>query len=1027
MSQIKNKPEEFVKTNQADQKAGESHEFGYWKSLKDISTSDDYDRYLKQSEHHEDNGLSRRNFLSLVAASVALAGLEGCKKPVQKIIPYVEAEIATVPGIPKHYASTMPFKNNALGVIIENHDERPVRVNGNEKHPSSMGKSNSFSQATTLNMYDPDRSRGVRLNGKKVDWSDYVKYGQSINNKNGKGLAVLSQESSSPTMQFMHNEFKKAYPEADWVVYEPINNENLYKGIEKAFGKKLQPFNRLENAQTILSIGSDFLGVEDNSIYHTRKFALNRDLKDEKSTMNRFYAVESFMTPTGSSADHRLNVPRHEFGIVLKELAGELKKLGLNINAKSMKTSNHLWIKTVAEDLMKDKGQSIIIGGSDLSPELHCLIAGINNQLEAPIDYYPLDRSHVTSMKNFKALCEKMRKGLVDNLIILGGNPVYDAPADYNFEGGLSNVKSSVHLSDFYDETSKHCQWNIAQAHFFEAWGDAMTYDGYASVIQPQIRPLFDSRSALQVLTPVVFKEDRSSYDTIKKVWKDGIVKKSNFERNWEKILHDGVYDKSLIKSKNVRPAKKVSTAVLSKDQTLESDKFEIIFTPSSSVYDGRYANNGWLQEIPKPITSLTWDNVAFISMKVAKKLNIKNGQMIQVSLGNASIKVPAWIVPGQNKKTITLELGYGREFSGRIGSGVGFNVYPLRTSTNMGCAMNASIKVLNETYPIASTQDHYGFEEDKLAAPGFSNLSGDEVQSRIPDLVKQSTLEEYKKHPEFVQDIVESHKPDKKRSWADHSMYNIEPEYDYSKGNQWGMSIDLTSCTSCNACSIACQSENNIPVVGKQQVMNGREMHWIRIDNYFSGDPDNPEVSTQSVACVHCELAPCEQVCPVGATTHSTDGTNQMTYNRCLGTRYCANNCPYKVRKFNFYNYTRDLPEVVQMAMNPDVSMRFRGVMEKCTYCYQRVSEARIKAENEHRELVDGDIKVACAQSCPADAIKFGDINDPNSEVSKAKRRNRDYALLGQLGTSPRTTYLAKIRNQNPKLSSGSHQGGHH
>ena len=1027
MSQIKNKSEEFVKTNQADQKAGESHEFGYWKSLKDISTSDDYDRYLKQSEHHEDNGLSRRNFLSLVAASVALAGLEGCKKPVQKIIPYVEAEIATIPGIPKHYASTMPFKNNALGVIIENHDERPVRVNGNEKHPSSMGKSNSFSQATTLDMYDPDRSRGVRLNGKKADWSEYVKYGQSINNKNGKGLAVLSQESSSPTMQFMHNEFKKTYPNADWVIYEPINNENLYKGIEKAFGKKLQPFNRLENAQTILSIGSDFLGVEDNSIYHTRKFALNRDLKDEKSTMNRFYAVESFMTPTGSSADHRLNVPRHEFGIVLKELAGELKKLGLNINAKSMKTSNHLWIKTVAEDLMKDKGQSIIIGGSDLSPELHCLIAGINSQLEAPIDYYPLDRSHVTSMKDFKALCEKMRKGLVDNLIILGGNPVYDAPADYNFEVGLSNVKSSVHLSDFYDETSKHCQWNIAQAHFFEAWGDAMTYDGYASVIQPQIRPLFDSKSALQVLTPVVFKEDRSSYDTIKKVWKDGIVKESNFERNWEKILHDGVYDKSLIKSKKVRSAKKVSTAVLSKDQTLESDKFEIIFTPSSSVYDGRYANNGWLQEIPKPITSLTWDNVAFISMKVAKKLNIRNGQMIQVSLGNASIKVPAWIVPGQNKKTITLELGYGREFSGRIGNGVGFNVYPLRTSTNMGCAMNASMKVLNETYPIANTQDHYGFEEDKLAAPGFSNLSGDEVQSRIPDLVKQSTLEEYKKHPEFVQDIVESHKPDKKRSWADHSMYNIEPEYDYSKGNQWGMSIDLTSCTSCNACSIACQSENNIPVVGKQQVMNGREMHWIRIDNYFSGDPDNPAISTQSVACVHCELAPCEQVCPVEATTHSTDGTNQMTYNRCLGTRYCANNCPYKVRKFNFYNYTRDLPEVVQMAMNPDVSMRFRGVMEKCTYCYQRVSEARIKAENEHRELVDGDIKVACAQSCPADAIKFGDINDPNSEVSKAKRRNRDYALLGQLGTSPRTTYLAKIRNQNPKLSSGSHQGGHH
>jgi Fe-S-cluster-containing dehydrogenase component/anaerobic selenocysteine-containing dehydrogenase len=1027
MSQVKNKSNEFVETNQINGTTAQSHEFGYWKSLKDISSSDDYSKYLKQSEHHEDNGLSRRNFLSLVAASVALAGLEGCKKPVQKIIPYVEAEVATIPGIPKHYASTIPFKNNALGVIIENHDERPVKIEGNEKHPASMGKSNSFSQATTLDMYDPDRSRGVRRNGKKVNWSDFVNYTQSIADSKGKGLAVLTQETSSPTMQFMYEEFKKTHPQADWVVYEPINNQNLYDGIEMAFGKKLQPFNRLENAQTILSIGSDFLGVEDNGVYHTRKFAQNREIEDEKSTMNRLYVVESSMTPTGSSADHRLNLPNYQFRNMLEELAGELKKLGLNIDAKPIKSSNHLWIKTVAEDLMKNKGESIIIGGSDLSSDMHCLIAGINNQLKAPIDYYPLTSAQLTSMNDFSLLCNKMAKGLINNLIILGGNPAYDAPADYKFKESIKKVKSTVHLSNIYDETSKLCEWNIAQAHFFETWGDAMTYDGFASIIQPQIRPLFDSKSAIQVLSSIIYSQDKSSYDTVKNVWKNNIVKGSNFERKWEKILHDGLHSKPLLKSVKVRNQKKVSTSALSKVGTLESNKFEIVFAPSSSVYDGRYANNGWLQEIPKPITSLTWDNAAFVSMKVAKKLNIKNGQMIEITINNETIKIPAWIVPGQNQKTITLELGYGREFSGRIGDGVGFNVYPLRTSVNMGTAMNAEIKTLEETYPLASTQEHYGLEEDKLAAPGFSDLSTNEVQSRIPDLVKQSTLDEYQKNPEFVQDIVEEHKPDKNRSWADHSMYNPEPEFDYSKGHQWGMSIDLTSCTSCNACSIACQSENNIPVVGKQQVMNGREMHWIRIDNYFSGDPDNPEVSTQSVACVHCELAPCEQVCPVGATTHSTDGVNQMTYNRCLGTRYCANNCPYKVRKFNFYNYTRDLPEVVQMAMNPDVSMRFRGVMEKCTYCYQRVSEARISAKNENRDLVDGDIKVACAQSCPADAIKFGDINDPNSEVSKAKRRNRDYALLGQLGTSPRTTYLAKIRNQNPKLSSGNHQGAHH
>ena len=430
------------------------------------------------------------------------------------------------------------------------------------------------------------------------------------------------------------------------------------------------------------------------------------------------------------------------------------------------------------------------------------------------------------------------------------------------------------------------------------------------------------------------------------------------------------------------------------------------------------------MQEIPKPITSLTWDNAALISMKVAKKLNIKNGQMLEISVGDKSINIPAFITPGQNQKSITLELGYGRKFNGRIGNEVGFNVYPLRNSGSPSFILNGSIKVLNETYPLASTQDHHGLEDDKYAAPGFDDLANKEVQSRIPELVKQSTLDYYKDNPDWVQKKVEQHKPDKKRSWADHSMYN--PDWDYSKGPQWGMSIDLTSCTSCNACSIACQSENNIPVVGKQQVMNGREMHWIRIDNYFAGDPDNPEVSTQSVACVHCELAPCESVCPVAATTHSSDGVNQMTYNRCLGTRYCANNCPYKVRKFNFYNYTRDLPEVVQMAMNPDVSIRFRGVMEKCTYCYQRISSARITAENEGREIKDGDFQVACQQSCPADAIKFGDINDPNSEVSKAKGRNRDYALLAHLGTAPRTTYLAKIRNQNPMLVSESQNGSY-
>ena len=1023
MSQIEKKNQEFVKTNSHVLEDTSNQEFGYWKSLKDISSEDDYNRFLKQSEHNVDNGLSRRNFLSLIAASVALAGLEGCKKPVQKIIPYVEAEIGTIPGIPKYYASTLPFKNNALGVVIENHDERPVKVEGNEKHPTSLGKSNSFAQASTLEMYDPDRARGVKFKGKKVDWNEYLNFAKSINDGNGKGLAVLMQESSSPTIKSIQEDFKKNLPNADWVVYESVNNENLYDGIELAFSKRLQPLYRLEKAQIIVSLGSDFLGVDDNNIYHTRKFAQNRNIVDENSTMNRLYVAESSISSTGSSADHRLNVPQHEMENLLAELAYELKQLGLRIEAKKVKSSNNLWVKAAAKDLFDGRGESIIIGGSSLSKEFHQLIALINYNLKAPIDYYPLNMSQVSSVKNFESLCKDMKDGKINNLIILGANPVYDSPVDFDFAESLKKVKNSVHLTNIIDETSKLCSWNIAMNHYFECWGDAMTYDGHVSIVQPQIMPLFDSKSIIQVLSPIVHSKEQSAYDTVKNVWKSKIVKSGNFEREWDKVLHDGLYKKPILKKVNVRPASKISTAVLN-NYSLDNDKFEIVFCPSSSVYDGRYANNGWLQEIPKPITSLTWDNAALISMKVAKKLNIKNGQMLEISVGDNSINIPAFITPGQNQKSITLELGYGRKFNGRIGNEVGFNVYPLRSSDSPSFILNGSIKVLNETYPLASTQDHHGLEDDKYAAPGFDDLANKETQSRIPELVKQSTLDYYKDNPDWVQKKVEQHKPDKKRSWADHSMYN--PDWDYSKGPQWGMSIDLTSCTSCNACSIACQSENNIPVVGKQQVMNGREMHWIRIDNYFAGDPDNPEVSTQSVACVHCELAPCESVCPVAATTHSSDGVNQMTYNRCLGTRYCANNCPYKVRKFNFYNYTRDLPEVVQMAMNPDVSIRFRGVMEKCTYCYQRISSARITAENEGREIKDGDFQVACQQSCPADAIKFGDINDPNSEVSKAKRRNRDYALLAHLGTAPRTTYLAKIRNQNPMLVSKSQNGSY-
>ena len=656
MSQIDKKNQEFVKTNSHEYANADNHEFGYWKSLKDISSDQDYERYLKQSEHNVDNSISRRNFLSLIAASVALAGLEGCKKPVQKIIPYVEAEIGTIPGIPKYYASTLPFKNNALGVVIENHDERPVKVEGNDKHPTSLGKSNSFAQASTLDMYDPDRLRGLKFNGKKAQWTEYIEYAKSLKRNDGRGLAILSQESSSPTINSMKKELMKKLPKASWVVYEPINNENLYDGIKKAFGRKLQPFFRLEHAQTILSIGSDFMGVDDNNIYHTRKFAQNRDLVDENSTMNRLYVAESSISSTGSSADHRLNVPNHKLREILLELAYELKVLGLKIDAKKFKSSNNLWVKAAAEDLMKHKGgESIILGGTQLSSDVHHLIASINYVLQAPIDYYPLDRSQISSTNQFAKLCSRMKKGEVEHLVILGANPVYDSPADFEFRKLIKNVPSTVHLTNIIDETSKMCQWNIALTHYFECWGDAMTYDGFASVVQPQIMPLFDSKSVIQVLSPIIYDEEKSSYDIVKSVWKSNIIKESNFDRKWEKVLHDGIYNKPLHQKQKIKSSKP-NSKIIDKLEKLEDGKFEVVFSPSSSVYDGRFSNNGWLQEIPKPITSLTWDNAALISMKVAKKLNVKNGQYIEISLNGKTIKLPVWITPGQNNKTITLE-----------------------------------------------------------------------------------------------------------------------------------------------------------------------------------------------------------------------------------------------------------------------------------------------------------------------------------------------------------------------------------
>ena len=667
------------------------------------------------------------------------------------------------------------------------------------------------------------------------------------------------------------------------------------------------------------------------------------------------------------------------------------------------------WITVLARDLIHNKGKSLVVGGRRQPAEVHTLIALINEVLSntnKTVSYTANPDMQASSLKSFMNLNKAMKEGKIESLIILGGNPVYQAPADVDFAAGLKKVNYSVHLSSHVDETSANTTWHIPEAHFLESWGDVSGYGG-AGIIQPLIAPLFDGKSDIDVLADLVSDEEVWAYGVVQETW-TGILGAAGFEKAWRKVVHDGFLTSTRETPVAMNKSRAQGVVSMSRyySSTVSGNEMEVIFTASFSNFDGRYANNGWMQELPDPVTKVTWDNVALLSANTAKQLGVKNEDRLKVSTSGVDVVLPVWIQPGMADNTLALELGYGREI-GRVSTGVGANVGVLRYASGMNIASGFTAEKALGTHTLACVQDHHGFDEEKLAA--------DAIQERLPAIVRESTLSDYQKDPEFAMAFAE--KNELKGMWKEH---------DYGEGNQWGMSIDLTSCTGCSACTIACQSENNIPIIGKDEVSNGRDMSWIRLDRYYTGDVEDPEMVFQPIACQHCEMAPCEGVCPVAATTHSEEGLNEMAYNRCIGTRYCANNCPYKVRRFNFFNYTKDVPEIVEMAMNPDVSIRFRGVMEKCTFCVQRINVAKIEVKNEGRGLEDGDIVVACQQACPTDAIAFGNINDPNSEVSKVKAQNRDYALLGELNLQPRTSYGAKLRNPNPDLEAEHHAAEH-
>ncbi|MDZ7690113.1 MAG: TAT-variant-translocated molybdopterin oxidoreductase [Balneolaceae bacterium] len=1014
--------------------ANEAKKANYWKSLNELAKNEEYEKFVER-EFPEDatelnDKVSRRSFLRVMGASIALAGFASCRRPVQKILPYSNQPEEVIPGEPLYYASAMPFQDALTGIVIENHEGRPTKIEGNEMHPASMGSSSIFNQGSILNMYDPDRSRFVRQDGERSSYNDFITFCNEHFADTERSIAFISEANSSPTFNRLKNQALDQFSNARWITYEPFGEDNALEGTNIAFGERLRTVNHFDQAEIIVAFDDDFLNpaANKNSVQDTRNYTAARRVESPEDEMSRFYAIESTFSLTGSNADNRLKLKSSEIELFIYALAAELSSSidGLiEFTGYSNKFADHDWIAALAEDLLANEGTSLLTVGNEHAPKVHATVAAINTALGNAgnaVTYHEVPYLQDQYNKEaFAELVSELQNGNIDTVVMAGTNPAFTAPSDLNFSEAVQNAGTVIHLADYYDETSQRANWHINRAHFLEAWGDGYSYTGIRSIVQPQIEPLYSAVSDIEFLNAVVTGEKIKGYDLVRQTWRSPLG--GNFQSNWEQMLHDGLYDENETFSEasvSISAEFKSSVSTFVGDAT-ESTGIEVVIRPDSTVFDGRYANNGWLQELPDPMTKITWDNVALMSKATAEELGIEqaglgvaNVEKIAITIDGTTVEIPAWVQPGHADDSITVTVGYGRERIGKVANRTGVDTYPMRKTGSMLFATDVSVENVGGSYEIACTQDHNSMEGRSL--------------------LRHATLQEYRENPEFsnYESSYNAELPglayaEGKGSDRPMTLFNPQDEEEYPDYEpQWGMTIDLNTCIGCGACTVACQAENNIPIVGKREVSNGREMHWIRNDRYFEGDVDSPNAYHQPVPCMHCELAPCEQVCPVAATTHSDDGMNQMTYNRCIGTRYCANNCPYKVRRFNFFNYTQEFltsgddPEVVQMAMNPDVTVRFRGVMEKCTYCVQRVNKAKIEAKKEtgSPRPEDGAVQTACQQACPAKAIDFGDLTDENSQVIQKKNNERNYLLLEEVNTRPRTSYLAKLRNPNPQLA---------
>jgi MoCo/4Fe-4S cofactor protein with predicted Tat translocation signal len=959
----------------------------FWRTLEEAAETDTLREYIEQEfpglSGQVPQGVDRRSLLKVMAASLAMAGAAACtRQPPEYIAPYVRQPENVIPGTALFYATAMPTAGYARGLLVESHLNRPTKIEGNPDHPASLGATSIFEQASILNLYDPDRSETVLHEGRDSMWGRFtvafLAEAQNLKVRKGEGLAILTGATTSPTLISQITSILSQWPAAKWYVHEPSVNPAIASAAKKITGRNSMVVYDLSKADVVVTLESDFMNTGPAMLAYARQFSARRAV-DNGAMPCRFYAIESSPSVSGSVADHRFPVKSS----AIPAIAYQLTK-ACGVAAPDVPGTAPQWLSAVAQDLSNSKGRCVVIPGEFQPESVHLAAYAINAALGNTgktvriLESVQSDQTH-----SFEELTNDLNGGHVETLVILGPNPVYTAPASLGFEDAIRKARLVVRLGQFFDETSRWSHWHIPEAHYLETWSDCRAFNGTTTIQQPLILPLYDGKSAHEILTILEMKPDVSSHDIVKGFW-EGQNQGSDFTTAWQTSLHDG-----WIAGSAVGEVSAGASVTLPPLQSQPVTGTEVVFRPDPTIGDGAYSNNGWLQELPKPQSKMTWENVVLISPKAASDMHIDKGHVLRVTVNGKSIEGPAWILPGHAEDSVTITFGYGREASGRVGNKIGYNAYSIQNAASPYVAPGSVLKT-GATHRIADIQE-------------TQTMAGREP-------VRAADLSEFREHPNFP-----TLGPENKALPQDLTLYH--PKDFPDTGYKWGMAIDLNLCIGCHSCVIACQAENNIAVVGKDQVARGRHMHWIRVDRYYSGNLDDPDIYNQPVPCMHCENAPCELVCPVAATVHSTEGINQMVYNRCVGTRYCSNNCPYKVRRFNFYLYSDWQTPSLYGVRNPDVTVRSRGVMEKCSYCIQRIEEVKIQAEKEERRARDGEILTACQQVCPTQAITFGDLNDPKSQVAKLHALKRNYALLDDLNTRPRTTYLGYVRNPNQAL----------